>query len=29
MGYMRTFVGLWIGRRSNGIGSGGALLALW
>ena len=30
MGY--TFVGLWIDRRSNGTGSGGAynaLLALW
>ena len=32
MGYTRTFFGLWIGRRSNGTGSGGAynaLLALW
>jgi len=32
LGYMRTFAGLWNGRRSNGTGSGGAynaLLALW
>ncbi len=32
MGYMCTFVDLWIDRRSNGTSSGGAynaLLALW
>ena len=37
MGYTHTYAGLWIGRRSNGTGSGGAyiyssnnaLLALW
>ena len=26
MGYMRTFAGLWIGRRSNGTGLGGAYI---
>jgi len=26
MGYMHTFVGLWIGHRSNGTGSGGAYI---